>query len=158
RVLCEYEATPVLATYDIARPAEELAHDLDGALAAAARIGFPVALKVQSPQIPHKSDAGALALGLTSADAVRAAYARVVERARAAAPEAEIRGVLVQAMAPAGREMILGVTRDPDWGLMLMVGLGGIHVEVLRDVALSPVPMTEGDALRLLRRLDAVAI
>ncbi|PYM15727.1 MAG: CoA-binding protein [Candidatus Rokuibacteriota bacterium] len=158
RVLCEYEATPVLAAYDIARPAEELAHDPDGAVAAAARIGFPVALKVQSAQIPHKSDAGALALGLTSADAVRAAYARVAERARGAAPEAEIRGVLVQAMAPAGREMILGVTRDPHWGLMLMVGLGGIHVEVLRDVALSPVPMTEADARRLLRRLDAVAI
>ena len=158
RVLCEYEATTALAAYDIPRPAEQLAHDAHEAVLAASRIGFPVALKVQSPQIPHKSDAGALALGLTSAEAVRDAHARILERARAAVPEAEIHGVLVQAMAPAGREMILGVTRDPDWGPMLMVGLGGIHVEVLRDVALSPVPITEDDARRLLRRLETIAL
>jgi hypothetical protein len=82
----------------------------------------------------------------------------VLARARAAHPDAQIEGVLVQAMAPRGREMILGITRDPDFGPMLMVGLGGIHVEVLRDVAFAPVPLGVEDALALLDELKGAAL
>ena len=91
-------------------------------------------------------------LGLSGEDAVRDGYRTVLSRARAAHPNAHIEGVLVQAMARRGVEMILGVTRDPDYGPMLMVGLGGIHVEVLRDVAFAPVPLGREDAARPARR------
>jgi acyl-CoA synthetase (NDP forming) len=141
RVMCEYEAKALLASYRIPRPREELVESEDSAVLAAARIGHPVALKVQSPDIVHKTDAGALSLDLDGEDAVRAAYRGVLASARAAAPDADIRGVLVQQMAPAGREMIAGILRDPDFGPMLMIGLGGIHVEVLRDVVFAPVPV-----------------
>jgi acetate---CoA ligase (ADP-forming) len=113
---------------------------------------------VQSPDITHKTEAGAVALGVEGEAAVRAAYARVLANARAAHPAAAIQGVLVQRMAPAGVEMILGVSRDPDFGPMLMVGLGGIHVEVLRDVAFAPVPIGRDEALALLGELKGAAL
>lgn len=153
RPLTEYEAKALLAAYGIARLPEAQATDEDGAVAAAARIGFPVALKVQSPDIVHKSDAGAVALGLDSEFAVRAAYRRVLASAKSAAPAADVHGVLVQRMAPAGVEMILGVTRDPVFGPIVMAGLGGIHVEVLRDVAFAPAPLDADDARDLLAQL-----
>ncbi|MBO0735031.1 MAG: acetate--CoA ligase family protein, partial [Alphaproteobacteria bacterium] len=130
-VLSEAEAKSVLARYGVPRPTEMLAVNADEAAAAADRIGGPVALKVQSPQIPHKTEAGAVVLGITGERAVRDAYRQALANARAAHPEARIEGVLVQAMAPRGREMILGVSRDPTFGPMLMVGLGGVHVEQL---------------------------
>jgi acetate---CoA ligase (ADP-forming) len=113
-----------------------------------------VALKVQSADIPHKTEAGAVALGLAGADAVRAGYDRVLAAARRhAAKAAQINGVLVQAMAPPGREIIVGVNRDPTWGLLLMVGLGGVLVEALGDVALAPVPLDHAAAHALIGRL-----
>ncbi len=149
-VLCEYEAKEILAAYGVPRPAEALAGDADAAAAAAARIGFPVALKIQSPEITHKTEIGGVVLGLTSEAAVHAAYEAILRRARDASPDAEIRGVLVQQMAPKGVEVILGVHRDRDFGPMLMVGLGGIHVEVFKDVAFAPAPVTPEEARRLL--------
>ena len=157
-VLPEDEAKAVLAAYGIPRPPEALAHDEDEAVAAARRIGHPVALKVQSPQIAHKTEAGALALRLDSDAAVREAYRRVMDSARRAVPGAEIRGVLVQRMAAPGREMIVGVTRDGDFGPMLMVGLGGIHAEVLRDVVMLPPDIDAVDARAALDRLRGAAL
>ncbi|MBV8888213.1 MAG: acetate--CoA ligase family protein [Alphaproteobacteria bacterium] len=156
--LTEVEAKALLARYGVPRPPEALATSEDEAVAAAARIGGSVALKVQSPDILHKTEAGAVMLGLSGDDAVREGYRSVLSRARAAHPNAKIQGVLVQAMAPRGREMILGVTRDPDFGPMLMAGLGGIHVEVLRDVAFAPVPFGPDEALSLLDQLKAKAL
>ena len=124
----------------------------------ASRIGSAVALKVQSPDILHKTEAGAVMLGLSGDGAVREGYRTVLARAKAAYPNAKIDGVLVQAMAKRGREMILGVTRDPDFGPMLMVGLGGIHVEVLKDVAFGPVPLGADDALDLIGQLKGAAL
>ncbi|TMK07570.1 MAG: CoA-binding protein, partial [Alphaproteobacteria bacterium] len=97
-------------------------------------------------------------LGLSGDGAVREGYRTVLARAKAAYPNAAIDGVLVQAMAKRGREMILGVTRDPDFGPMLMVGLGGIHVEVLKDVAFGPVPLGADDALDLIGQLKGAAL
>jgi acyl-CoA synthetase (NDP forming) len=139
-------------------PPEALAATADEAVAAAQKIGRAVALKVQSPDILHKTEAGAVALNLSGEAAVRDGYRTVLARARAAHPNAKIDGVLVQAMARRGREIILGVTRDPDFGPMLMVGLGGIHVEVLKDVAFAPVPLGHEDALDLIAQLKGAAL
>jgi acyl-CoA synthetase (NDP forming) len=157
-VLCEHEAKALLAAYGIPRPHEELVDSEGAATAAATRIGHPVALKAQSPEIPHKTEAGAVALGLDSDASVRAAYRAVLSNARTAAPDADIRGVLVQRMAPPGREVIVGVSRDPDFGPMLMVGLGGVYVEVLGDVAFAPVPVAPEDARHLLGQLRGARV
>jgi acyl-CoA synthetase (NDP forming) len=155
-VLCEYQARPLLAAYGIGTDNPgKLVHSAGEAVAAAQAIGRPVALKVQSADIPHKTEAGAVALGLAGEDAVGAAYDRVLAAARQHAPANRIDGVLVQPMAPSGREVILGVNRDPTWGLLLMVGLGGVLVEALGDVALAPVPLDHAAARALIDRLKS---
>src|SRR6185295_8240580 len=157
--LCEWEARPILAHYGIgADPVGTLAGSADAAVVAAKAIGGAVALKVQSPDILHKTEAGAVALNLASPEAVRAAYSRVLDSARRHAPDARIRGVLVQPMALPGREVILGIKRDATFGPMLMVGLGGVQVEVLKDVALAPVPLGHGEARDLLARLKGAPL
>jgi acetate---CoA ligase (ADP-forming) len=157
-VLTEAQAKALLARYGVPCTSEVLVNNADEAIAAASRIGGTVALKVQSPEITHKTEAGAVALGFSGDAAIRAAYQRVVASAERAHPDAAIHGVLVQAMAPPGREMIVGITRDPTFGPMLMVGLGGVHVEVLRDIAFAPVPIGEEQALALLDQLKGAAL
>ncbi|HEX3882738.1 MAG TPA: acetate--CoA ligase family protein [Stellaceae bacterium] len=156
--LTEHSAKALLAHYGIRRPPEELAASEDDSVAAANRISGPVALKVESPDILHKTEAGAVLLNLADEAAVRDGYRTVLARAKAAHPNAAVEGVLVQAMARRGQEMILGITRDPDFGPMLMVGLGGIHVEVLKDVAFAPVPLSTEDALDLVAGLRGAAL
>jgi len=157
-VLTEIASKELLARYGVPRPPEGLARSEDEAVATAAAIGGPVALKVQSPDILHKTEAGALALGLAGEAAVRDAYREMLGRIREADPAVRIDGVLIQAMAKRGIEMILGVTRDPSFGPMLMLGLGGIHVEVLKDVAFAPVPLGKDEALELLDTLRGAAL
>ena len=133
-VLCEHRARALLAAYGIgADNVGWLAHSTKEAVAAARTIGRPVALKVQSADIAHKTEAGAVALNLVGDDVVYAAYNKVLGAAERNAPKAQIDGVLVQPMAPPGREVLLGVNRDPTWGLLLVVGLGGVLVEVLGE-------------------------
>jgi acetate---CoA ligase (ADP-forming) len=156
-VLTEVAAKALLACYGVPRPLEALAMSAEEAAAAALQIG-PVALKVQSPDITHKTEAGAVALGVSGDAAVREAYQRVMASAKSAHPEASIHGVLVQAMAPPGREVILGITHDATFGPMLMVGLGGIHAEVLRDVAFAPAPIGPQEAQSLLGELKGAAL
>ena len=157
-VLTEIETKILLARYGVPRPQEMLATSAAEAARAAARIGGCVALKVQSPDITHKTEAGGIALGILGETAVSEAYARVLGSAQRAYPNAIIKGILVQAMAPPGREVILGITRDAVFGPMLMVGLGGIHVEVLRDIAFSPVPIGKEQALALLNQLKGAPL
>jgi acyl-CoA synthetase (NDP forming) len=157
-VLCEWHARPVLETYGVSGgDIGQIAHSAAEAEAAARKFATPVALKVQSADLPHKTEAGAVALGL-SADAVRAGYDRVLSAAKRHAPNARIEGVLVQPMAASGREVILGISRDPNWGPLLMVGLGGILVEALGDTALAPVPLDYAAARALLGRLRAAKV
>jgi len=158
KVLTEVQAKALLAAYGVKRVPEFLATGEEDASDAAMRIGGPVALKVQSPDIVHKTEAGAVLLGLSGDATVREGYRTVLARAAAAHPAARIDGVLVQAMARRGQEMILGITRDPVFGPMLMVGLGGIHVEVLKDVAFAPVPLDTDDALALIGELKGAAL
>jgi acyl-CoA synthetase (NDP forming) len=156
-VLCEWHAAPLLAAYGIGGDAGRLARSPAEAEAAVQAIGQPVALKVQSCDIPHKSEAGVVALNV-GLDYARAAYERVLAAARAYAPDARIDGVLAQPMAPPGREVILGITCDARWGPLLMVGLGGVAVEVLGDVALAPVPLDREAALALISHLKGAQI
>ena len=159
RMLCEWQARPLLAAYGMSNgDAGKLARSPAEAEAAARAFARPVALKVQSADIPHKTEAGGVALNLTGAEAVRAGYERVLASAKKHAPAARIDGVLVQPMAPPGREVILGVSRDSVWGPLLMVGLGGILVEALGDVALAPVPVDHAGARALLGRLKGAQI
>jgi acyl-CoA synthetase (NDP forming) len=156
--LTEAEARPLLAAYGIGSGDNHLVASADAAVAAFNAINQPVVLKVQSPDILHKTEAGAVALKLSTADDVRHAYERVIDNAKRYAPSANIHGVLVQPMAPAGREVILGINRDDTFGPLLMLGLGGIHVEVLKDVAFAPVPLTPEAAAALIRRLRGAAL
>jgi acetyl coenzyme A synthetase (ADP forming)-like protein len=136
------EAVRVCRAYGIDLPVDAFAIDAESAVAAANRVGYPVALKVVSAEISHKSDAGGVRLGLTDSAAVRTAFAEAVASARAFNPGATVDGVLVQAMAAPGREVIVGASTDPTFGKVIAFGLGGIHAEVLRDVTFALAPVT----------------
>jgi acyl-CoA synthetase (NDP forming) len=156
--LGEWQARPLLAAYGIgAADGAVLAQSAAEAEAAALALGRPVALKIQSADIPHKTEAGGVVLNVSGADA-RAAYERVVAAARRHAPKARIDGVLVAPMARPGREVILGIHRDPRWGPLLMVGLGGVLVEAMDDTALAPVPLDHDGALALIGRLKGARL
>jgi len=157
-VLCEWQARPLLATYGIAGgEAGELARSVADAETAARKFKGPVALKVQSTKILHKTEAGCVVLNV-NADAVASVHERLLANARRHASPADIDGILVQPMAAPGREVILGVSRDETWGPLLMVGLGGVLVEALGDVALSPVPLDHAAARSLLGRLKGAKL
>ncbi|MEP7030810.1 MAG: acetate--CoA ligase family protein [Pseudolabrys sp.] len=157
-VLAEFQARPVLAAYGIGSgEAGKLVETAAEAEAAARGLREPVALKIQSGDIPHKTEAGGVALNVSGDDA-RLVYERVLAAAKKYAPGAKIDGVLVQPMAKPGREVILGINRDSLWGPLLMVGLGGVLVEALGDVALAPVPLDHAAARALLGRLKGAAI
>ena len=157
-VLGEWQARPLLATYGIGNDdGAVLARSAHEAEAAARALNRPVALKVQSADIPHKTEAGGVALNIASAD-VRAVYERVLAAAIRYAPGAAIDGVLVAPMARPGREVILGINRDPRWGPLLMVGLGGVLVEAMADTALAPVPLDHEAALALIGRLKGARL
>ena len=153
-VMCEHDAKTLLAAHGIGGiPPGGLALDAAGAVRIAVEIGGPVAMKVQSNDLPHKSDSNGIALGVEGESAVREAFGRIMENARAHAPSATIRGVRVERMAGPGVEMIIGVSRDPDFGPMIGVGLGGVLVELLDDFVLSPSPVDAAEAGRMLREL-----
>lgn len=134
------------------------ARSADQAAAAAERMGFPVALKIESAEIAHKSDVGGVALKLATAHEVSDAYARIQAEVRRRAPNAKIDGVVVQRMAGDGIEMILGVKRDPLFGPVLLCGFGGILVELLKDVSIGIPPLSRDQALDMLKRLRGFQI
>ena len=157
-VLTEWQARPLLAAYGIGiADTGRLVHTAKEARAAVEALDCAVALKVQSPDIAHKTEAGAVLLNIAPGAATDA-YRRVLANARTHAPDARIDGVLVQPMLPQGREMLLGITRDQRWGPMLMLGLGGVLVEVLNDTVLAPVPFDRAQAVALIWRLKGAAI
>jgi succinyl-CoA synthetase beta subunit len=130
----------------------------DEAAAASERMGFPVALKIESAEITHKSDVGGVALRLTNAAEVRDAYDRILTEVRRHAASAKIDGIVVQRMAGEGVEMILGVKRDPMFGPVVLCGFGGVLVEVLKDVAIGIPPLSRAQALDTVKRLRGFPI
>ncbi|MBM4149221.1 MAG: CoA-binding protein [Lentisphaerae bacterium] len=147
----EAPAKDIMRSYGFNVPDGAVAATCQDAVDVAIRIGFPVAMKIVSPDVIHKSDVGGVRLNLANPDAVRDAYDLMMLRIGRAAPEANLEGVYVEKMGERGREVILGMTRDPQFGPMLMFGLGGIFVEVMRDVTFHLAPITRDEALQMLR-------
>jgi acyl-CoA synthetase (NDP forming) len=157
KILTEHEAKKLLAKYGIPVTKEQLASSADEALAIALYIGAPVAMKISSPDIPHKSDVGGVVLNVKR-EFVRKTYDEIISRVRKAAPDANIEGILVQQMAPPGHEVIVGLKKDPQFGHALMFGLGGIFVEVYRDVSFRVVPVERKDALQMISEIKGYPI
>ncbi|MCD6558365.1 MAG: acetate--CoA ligase family protein [Palaeococcus sp.] len=156
--LVEYEAKQVLKAYGLPLPEEKLARSADEAIKYAEEIGYPVVLKLMSPQILHKSDARVVALKIKDADELRKKWEEIHENARKYRPDAEILGVLVAPMLKPGREVIIGVTEDPQFGHAVMFGLGGIFVEILKDVTFRIVPIEEKDAWAMIKNIKGYPI
>ncbi|MEU0806093.1 acetate--CoA ligase family protein [Streptomyces sp. NPDC005970] len=153
------EGKLITDAYGIPTPAEGLAESADDAVALADRIGFPVALKIVSPDILHKTDAGGVQVGLNSAAEVRGAFTAIVTNARAYDPGARIKGVQVQQMVPAGgQEVIVGAVTDPTFGKVVAFGLGGVLVEVLKDITFRLAPASRDDALSMLDSIRAAEV
>jgi acyl-CoA synthetase (NDP forming) len=153
--LLETEAKTVCMEYGIPVTRFELARGEEEAVRFAKMIGFPTVLKIVSPDILHKSDVGGVVVGLNDEDGVRRGYARILENVRKNAPKARIAGVLVQEMAPPSTEVIVGATKDPQFGPVIMFGLGGVFVEVLKDVTFRVAPIAEDDACEMITEVKA---
>ncbi len=157
-LLSEVEAKQLLADAGVNVTETRLATSVDEAAAHAAALGYPVALKVVSDTITHKTDVGGVELGVADEAALRAACHRIHERVTAAAPDANAQGVSVQPMAEPGVEVILGITQDQQFGPVLMFGLGGVFVEVLKDVAFRIVPLEPHDAAEMVREIQGFPV
>jgi len=151
--LSEADSTALLARYGISAARSKVCTSADDAARFARAIGVPVALKISSQDIPHKSDAGLVKLGVAGEDAVRTTFDALGQAARRAFPRADIDGVLVQEMLGGGQEVIVGLSRDAQFGPVVMFGLGGIFVEALRDVSLRALPITRRDAEAMVREI-----
>jgi len=157
-ILTEVESKQILAEAGIPIARAQLAATREEAVAAARQIGLPVVLKIVSPDISHKSDVGGVKLNLGSQEAVAAAFDEIVAAAQRAQPGATILGVSVQKMARPGVEVIMGMTKDPQFGPVLMFGLGGVFVEVLKDVAFRIVPLEPRDARQMIRDIQGFPV
>ena len=156
--LYEHEAKALFALYDMPVTQIHVAPNEDDAVEAANRIGYPIVLKIVSPQILHKSDAGGVIVGVEDEQGIRDGFKKIVKNAKAYKADAEITGILVQEMAPKGTEIIVGSTTDPTFGPTLMFGLGGIFVEILKDVSFRVAPITELDSTEMIEEIKAVKI
>lgn len=159
RSLSESQAKAQLGTAGIALLPQTLATSAQEACAAADRMGLPVVAKIASAQILHKSDIGGVAIGLQSTEQVAAAWERIMAAARQHHPEATLDGLLIEKMAPrGGTELMVGVTRDPVFGHVMTFGLGGVYVEILRDLTRRLLPLQPGDAAAMLREIRSFAL
>ena len=153
--LLETEAKTVCMEYGISVPKFKLAKNEIEAVKLAMSIGFPIVLKIVSPDIIHKSDVGGVVVDIKNAEEVRSGYRRIMDNVKKHNPNANIVGMLVQEMAPAGTEVIVGSIKDPQFGPALMFGLGGVFVEVLRDVTFRIAPVNEDEAAEMISEVKA---
>jgi acyl-CoA synthetase (NDP forming) len=154
----EYQGKQWLAAAGLPVPPGRLAKGIDDALRIADEIGYPVVLKAQASELPHKSDVGGVLVGLADENALRAGWDKLHRSVASHRPELVLDGALVEAMGPRGLELVVGAKRDAEWGPVVLVGLGGIWIEVLKDVRLIPADLTEADIVVELRRLKAAAM
>lgn len=149
----EVVAKRVLAHAGVSVLQEAIVRSADEAAEQAVQLGLPVVLKIVSPDIAHKTEVGGVLLNLETAQAVQQAYEQIMANVARKVPHARIEGVLVTPMAKGGVELIMGISRDPVFGPVVMVGMGGIHAEVLKDIAVQVAPVSQDDALRMIRSL-----
>jgi len=154
----EARARTLLQEADIPTVPGRLATSADEAAQAACELDLPVVLKIQSAALPHKSDVGGMALNLSTEEAVRAEFTAMLERVQTRHPGVEIEGILVSPMRPAGIELLVGIVRDPVWGPVLTLGLGGIWTEVLKDTAIRILPVQRSEIETMLGELRGAAL
>lgn len=156
--LTEHQAKKLLSAYGIPVTKEEVATSPEEAVAIARRLGYPVVLKVESPDILHKTEAGGVKLGLAGDEEVRKAYAEILDSVCRYNPGAQVDGILVQEMLPKATEVIVGITQDATFGPVVVFGLGGILVEVMKDVSMRVAPLTRRDAEEMIREIKGYPI
>ncbi len=153
KLLTEIESKQLLSQIGIKTVETLLAASREEAITLAQQLGFPVGLKIASPDVVHKTDAGGVKLGLTNSKAVGQAYDDIMTAINEHFPQARILGVSVQQMARPGIEVIMGMSRDPQFGPVIMFGLGGVMVEILKDVSLRLVPLSRRDAREMIQEI-----
>jgi len=141
----EVDAKTIMRAYNFDLPNGDMVTTVDEAVSLGEQLGYPLAMKISSPDILHKSDVGGVRVGLSNAGAVADAFELMMLRVGRKRPDADVRGVLLEKMVSGGQEIILGVNRDPQFGPLIMFGLGGIFVEVLKDVTFGLAPLTEDE-------------
>jgi len=156
--LLEPEAKTICSKYGIPVTKFRVAKNVEEATRFAEETGYPVVLKIVSPDVIHKFDVGGVILNLKSSKEVRDAYNRILVNVKKYKPDAKIVGILVQEMAPPSTEVIIGATKDPQFGPALMFGFGGIFVEVLKDVAFRIAPITRSEAQEMITEVKAYPI
>jgi acyl-CoA synthetase (NDP forming) len=152
-ILTEFESKELLKQVGISVVDTRLARTEEEAVLLSQEIGFPVALKIASPDVIHKSDSGGVKLSLNNLSEVKTAYSEIIESVRQRYPKAFIHGVSVQKMVRPGTEVIAGTSRDPQFGPVIMFGLGGIFVEVLKDVSFRIIPVDRRDAQEMITEI-----
>ncbi|MEM4718070.1 MAG: acetate--CoA ligase family protein [Desulfurococcaceae archaeon] len=156
--LLEHEAFKLLERYGIPYPPYGLARTVEEAVRIANEIGFPVVLKIVSPDVVHKTDVGGVLLGLNNEEEVAKGFKAILNNVKTWNPNARIQGVLVQKMITSGVEVIIGGVRDPIFGIVIMFGLGGVFTEILRDVSFRVWPVSREDVLEMINEIKGVNI
>jgi len=156
--LSEHQSKVLLSAYGIPVTKEEVARSADEAITFAEEIGFPVVMKIDSPDIAHKSDANVVRLGISSREELLQCYEEILENGKRYNPKARINGVLVQEMIRGGTEVMVGMSQDPQFGPTIVFGLGGIFVEVLKDISLRVAPLSKIDAQQMVREIEGYEI
>lgn len=149
----EHDAKRLLLMYDVPIAPNVLVRDVESAVDAGREIGYPVVMKVMSPDIPHKTEARVVMLGVQDESQVRSAYEQLLANAASFNPSAEIKGILIEKMISGGVEVFVGVKKDPQFGPVMMMGLGGVHVEVMRDVSRRVLPVHPDDCVEMIREI-----
>jgi acetyl-CoA synthetase (ADP-forming) len=156
--LLEHEAKTICREYNIPTTRFRIAKTTEEAVKFSEEIGYPTVLKIISPDILHKFDVGGVILNIRNQEATKNAYSKILENVKKLKPNAKIEGILVQEMAPASTEVIVGSIKDPQFGPTLMFGFGGIFVEVMKDVAFRIAPITKQDAKEMISEVKAYPI
>ncbi len=157
-ILSEDESKKLLRELQIKTTELYMAGSKEEAVAQSSRMGFPVVLKIASPDISHKSDAGGVKINLKDGEAVAQAYEDIISSCKRQFPDAAIEGVAVQNMVKPGIEVIIGMTKDPQYGPVIMIGLGGVWVEVLKDVSFRIAPLTQSDAAKMIKEIKGYSL
>jgi acyl-CoA synthetase (NDP forming) len=152
-MILEPDAVQLLDAFHIPYPDHALARDADEAVRAADSLGYPVVLKVVSPEVVHKSDAGGVQVNLGGSADVKEAFHQVTERVRHNVPHARVEGILVCRQAPAGVELIVGALKDATFGAVIMFGLGGVYTELLKDISFRMLPIQRRDAQEMVKEI-----
>ena len=152
-ILTEFESKKILKQAGISVVETKLAKTQKEAISLSRKMGFPIALKIASPDVIHKSDSGGVKLSLNNVSEVKKAYDEILKKVKKQYPDAVIHGVSVQKMVRPGTEVIVGVSKDPQFGPVIMFGLGGIFVEVLKDVTFRVIPVEQRDAREMIKEV-----